>query len=234
VSEDNGSRDDSEARDRGVDPVERALEILVYAPLGAGLWIRDLAPSVIDTVVARGRAEVDRRQEEAQRHITTARSMGEVAVAFGVPELRKRANRHLGTVRDQADRHFTVVRNQADRVRRATVMPARGSAPADAPADAPPPMHAPVPHPVDDHREAAEATAAAREAASTVAAENNGTARSASSAHLPIPGYDALSASQVVERLAGLGRDELGSVRDYETSNRNRRTILGKIDQLTG
>jgi hypothetical protein len=49
---------------------------------------------------------------------------------------------------------------------------------------------------------------------------------------LAIPGYDTLSASQVVERLAGLAASDLGAVRAYEVANRNRRTILGKIDQL--
>jgi hypothetical protein len=51
---------------------------------------------------------------------------------------------------------------------------------------------------------------------------------------LPIPGYDALSASQVVERLTGLGRAELDAVHAYETAHRHRRTILGKIEQLAG
>ena len=50
---------------------------------------------------------------------------------------------------------------------------------------------------------------------------------------LAIPGYDALSASQVVERLAGLSGDELAAVRRYETGHRRRRTILGKIEQLS-
>jgi hypothetical protein len=49
---------------------------------------------------------------------------------------------------------------------------------------------------------------------------------------LPIPGYDALSASQVVERLAGLAPDELDAVHAYEATHRQRRTILGKIEQL--
>ena len=35
------------------DPVDRAIEVLVYAPLGLGLWLRDLAPSVLDTIVAK-------------------------------------------------------------------------------------------------------------------------------------------------------------------------------------
>ena len=50
---------------------------------------------------------------------------------------------------------------------------------------------------------------------------------------LAIPGYDALSASQVVERLAGLSGDELDAVRRYEAGHRRRRTILGKIEQLS-
>ena len=49
---------------------------------------------------------------------------------------------------------------------------------------------------------------------------------------LAIPGYDALSASQVVQRLAGLADDELEAVREYETAHRGRKTILGRITQL--
>ncbi|HEX4979263.1 MAG TPA: hypothetical protein VFV35_04285 [Acidimicrobiales bacterium] len=50
--------------------------------------------------------------------------------------------------------------------------------------------------------------------------------------HLAIPGYDTLSASQVVLRLAGLSADELEAVRAYEEATRGRRTILAKIGQL--
>ena len=38
---------------------------------------------------------------------------------------------------------------------------------------------------------------------------------------------------QVVERLAGLSPAELDAVRSYEGEHRNRRTILGKIDQIS-
>jgi hypothetical protein len=50
---------------------------------------------------------------------------------------------------------------------------------------------------------------------------------------LPIPGYDGLSASQVIERLEGLSRGALERVREYELAHRARRTILASIDQLT-
>lgn len=49
---------------------------------------------------------------------------------------------------------------------------------------------------------------------------------------LAIPDYDALSASQVVPRLAGLSADELEQVRQYEAGTRGRKTILNKIAQL--
>ncbi len=49
---------------------------------------------------------------------------------------------------------------------------------------------------------------------------------------LAIPGFDTLSASQVVQRLDGLDRTELVSVRAYEASTRGRRTILSRVDQL--
>jgi hypothetical protein len=49
---------------------------------------------------------------------------------------------------------------------------------------------------------------------------------------LSIPGFDTLSASQVVQRLDGLNRSELVAVRAYEASSRGRRTILNRVDQL--
>ena len=49
---------------------------------------------------------------------------------------------------------------------------------------------------------------------------------------LAIPGYDSLSASQVVQRLAGLSKEELAAVGAYEEAHRGRRTILTRVRQL--
>jgi hypothetical protein len=49
---------------------------------------------------------------------------------------------------------------------------------------------------------------------------------------LAVPGYDSLSASQVVPRLEALTEDELEQVRRYEAGTRARKTILNKIAQL--
>ena len=53
-------------------------------------------------------------------------------------------------------------------------------------------------------------------------------------AALAIPGYDTLSASQVVPRLEGLSPDELEAIRAYEEATRARKTVLTRIDQLRG
>ena len=64
-------------------------------------------------------------------------------------------------------------------------------------------------------------------------AESNGSAVTVHDAQsLAIPGYDSLSASQVVERLAGLNAEELEAIGSYEAAGRGRRTILNRIAQL--
>ena len=40
-------------------PVEKAVELLVYAPVGMALYVRDMLPSMMGIFVARGKREVD-------------------------------------------------------------------------------------------------------------------------------------------------------------------------------
>lgn len=54
----------------------------------------------------------------------------------------------------------------------------------------------------------------------------------AAPATLGIPGYESLSASQVVSRLDGLTPEQRTAVKEYESSTRGRRTILGRIAQI--
>jgi len=53
------------------------------------------------------------------------------------------------------------------------------------------------------------------------------------SGELPIPAYDTLAASQVVERLTSLTASELEAVRAHEAATRRRRTVLHRIAQLS-
>ena len=88
------------------DRIERTLEVLLYAPVGLGAYILDNGPSLIDMFVTRGRAELDRRHEDVQRQVTTARSLGEVVLAFGPPIARQRVERHIDEARRRAEDLF--------------------------------------------------------------------------------------------------------------------------------
>jgi hypothetical protein len=169
--------------------VDRAVELFVYAPVGAGLHLLENAPPYLNMFVERGRDEVNQR-------VVTVRSTGEVALAFGWPKLR---NRWRARLLEAAS----------------SVMPS---------SPAPPPTTTTAPSPAAPPAPPAPPVASQWHPAATADAPASG--------ELPIPGYDALSASQVVERLAGLEPDELGAVQAYEVAHRQRRTILGKIEQL--
>jgi hypothetical protein len=187
--------------DHTTDALARAIEVLLFVPVGATSYLRELGPNVVETLVARGRAEVDARHEQVAKHLNTARSMGEVALTFGLPKLRARVGRQAEAARGRAEDFLASTTLQRT----------------------PPP---PAPEPVIERDEPP--------APPIVTISPNGAEDTAAHAALPIPGYDALSASQVVERLAGLVPDELDAVRKYEAAHRRRRTILGKIEQLAG
>jgi hypothetical protein len=87
----------------------------------------------------------------------------------------------------------------------------------------PPPVVASVPDPVVD---------GAAPSVDPVVAADRAAGASIDAARLAIPDYDGLSASHVVNRLAGLSDAELEAVRLYESANRGRKTILSKVAQL--
>ena len=181
------------------DPIARALEVAVYAPIGAAAYLREVGPDFVRMIAARGRAEVDARQEQIVARVRHAKGAGEVAIAFGLPVVRRKVGERLSTLR---------------------------------PPSAPTAPSRPAPRPPAARPAAPEADRPVMETvAPSPAAGGNG--HHAVDERLAIPGYDALSASQVVERLAGLNGDELAAVRRYEAGHRRRRTILGKIEQLS-
>jgi hypothetical protein len=191
-------------------PLRRALDALVFAPLGAGLRAVEAVPGFVDACAERGRLEVDLQRAHAFQTVRNARVLGRYAWQRELPKLLARAEGRVDGVRRAANQ--VIARGNNDRVSAPPAAPAPASVrPPDLPRR---PVTPPPPAP----------------ALAPVARANGNDA--ATRAELPIPGYDALSASQVVERLTGLEGEELDAVRDYETTHRNRRTILGKIEQL--
>lgn len=152
---------------------------------------------------------IEKGRSRITGQVTMARMMGQFAVQQGQQQAEK-------LVKDATERlsDLGVVPGA-----RPTSPPPKEPAPATDAASGGAPAH-------HDHQPAASnGTAAAAEKPSS-----NGSRTAA--ADLAIPGYDSLSASQVVQRLAGLSGDELEAVRAYEASNRGRKTILSRVAQL--
>jgi hypothetical protein len=189
-------------------PVERALYLIVYAPVGLAALAREELPKIIE-----------RGHQELNNQATVAKMMGEYAVAEGRKEAGKalqQAGDAMGNLRSLAERRMDG--------RRPASPPASATA---ASPPAPPAPRAPLPPPPAPPAPPVVAPAPPLVDVSTPPAGPAPTGDG-----LAIPGYDALSASQVVQRLAGLSGPELEDVRAYESATRGRKTILNRVEQL--
>jgi hypothetical protein len=186
------------------DEKKSPIDNVVELALYAPLGLALTARDHLPDLIARGRQQVTSQ-------VMLARMMGQYAVKEGEKDLRKRVEGLSKTLGDLG------------------LLPEPNPpASAPAPAAAPTPGTMPTPPPeveVDVPSANGSANGAAGEKAPAEAPAR-------SRAELSIPGYDTLSASQVVQRLGGLSAEELEDVRDYEAGTRGRRTILSKIAQL--
>ncbi len=184
--------------------VGHAVEALVYAPIGLLFEGASLLPQLI---------------EKGRDQVTMARMIGKFAVSQG----REEATKAAGKLSDQA----------------AGVLDFIGGSVAPPPADPQPRVRpsAPRANGRSAGRAAPKTAGAARQAARQTAGVGAPTPPAAAAARvadpsLAIPDYDGLSASHVVNRLAGLSAEELEAVRSYEAASRGRKTILSKVAQL--
>jgi len=193
-------------------PLQTAVETLVYAPIGLLFEGAELLPQLV---------------EKGKSHATMAKMVGQFAVQKASGDATKVASR----LQDQAAGILDFI---AGTVVPPSPEPGPPPAPAAAPAEPAPAEDPPsVPKRPGAAKEAARRVAAAAPAETPSSSVNQAAGEDAPvQATLAIPDYDGLSASQVVNRLAGLTSEELEAVRSYELATRGRKTILSKIAQL--
>jgi hypothetical protein len=219
-----GSRHTTERRARVIDsnttdgksPADRLLELVVFGPAGLAVTIVEEFPRLV---------EKGRHRVEGQVH--TARLVGQFAFQMGRRQIeetlahlgrRPDAPRSPGTADDDA--HSGLPAEPVDASGTVAPAPGAGSAKVVPPSDGATPTAGAEEAPVE---------APATQAVWVEGGVANG---SGVASLLAIPGYDSLSASQVVQRLEGLSAEELEEVRDHEADHRQRRTILHRIEQL--
>lgn len=186
------------------DEKKSPIDNVVELALYAPLGLALTARDHLPDLIARGRQQVTSQ-------VMLARMMGQFAVKEGEKDLRKRVEGLSKTLGDLG------------------ILP-EPNPPAPSPAAAPAPAPGTVPTPPPEVEVDLTSTNGSTNGAAGAKATAEAPARSR--AELSIPGYDTLSASQVVQRLGGLSAEELEDVRDYEAGTRGRRTILSKIAQL--
>ena len=181
---------------------EHLLDAFVYVPAGLALSVAEELPRL----AARGRERLGVR-------VSSARAVGQFAVKAGHDEFVRRSEGLLPWSSGRGEGNGTTPPSEVPATEY-VASETRADEPEHSSTTAPSPATSPAPTPTP------------------------GPAPVAANGHIPtvgtlsIPGFDALSASQVVQRLDGLNRSELVSVRTYEASNRGRRTILSRVDQL--
>lgn len=220
------------------NPIERAVDLFVYAPIGVAMFAKDTVPTFMKMFVSRGQTELQHRKKALHDQATQYRSVGKFAVKYGGPEVRRQAEGRIDGARRVAEETFTGL--IVPRLPGNTAADHATDLVAKVESKAPPKPRA------TPRKKPAKAAANAAPSSKTNGATANGKAKASSNgtpadspldhpieSALPIHEYDQLSASQVVERLDGLTTTELDAVRAYELAHRGRSTILGKIMQLT-
>ena len=224
-------------------PIKQVLNLAFFGPVGLALAAKDALPEWVD----KGRTRVGHQVgiakmvgEHASRH--GQKIVSETLVSFGLlpgPPPPTSSNASPRTAEVAPERRQRAAREAREEVGRSPASDVEGVPPGEvASADSPFRVDPAAPS-ADSFRDDPAAPSPDSLRADPGAPSANGGPRvrtasrsSLDSAELAIPGYDSLSASQVVQRLAGLAPPELEAVRTYEAAGRGRRTILTKIAQL--
>jgi len=198
---------------------ERVLDLAFYAPLGLALSVAEAVPGL----ARKGRSRLGPQ-------MVLARTVGQLAVKQGYRQL-------VGIVTTPGANPFSPF---------SSPRPAGPTRKAPGPSTSAP-LELGELDPLDplDERDAPDEVAAQDAPGAVVVPlptsrsnvgrhRNVGAPQKHAASELAIHSYDSLSAPQVVQRLAGLSRDEVAAVRAYEAATRARRTILARAEQLLG
>ncbi len=85
------------------ETADKAMEFLVYGPIGFALYLRDTAPSFLKFFVARGRSVLDEQRKSVGDQLGQARAVGEFATNYGGPRVSRVVTEGLTRVRERAE-----------------------------------------------------------------------------------------------------------------------------------
>ena len=65
-------------------PIEKAVELLVYAPIGLAMFAKDTVPTFMKMFVARGHTEVTQRRKSANTQAGNYKTIGQMAESLSL------------------------------------------------------------------------------------------------------------------------------------------------------
>ena len=196
----------------GANPVEQLLELMLYAPIG----LLYEYPEVLPKLVKRGKSQVQLAKVFGQMAMSQRQGQGQ-----SQSQSQSDCGGPLGDVTSAAS---TIV---------ARIITDIGAQIGLAPPSTPPakPESTPGGEPRGD-REAPPGPDEGTDQRPADEAETEVVAAAEKS--LPIAGYDALTARELIPLLDELSPEQRARVRAHEMAHRHRKTVLAKLDRLEG
>ena len=192
------------------DAQRAAVDLLVFAPIGFAKRARSLLPDLI---------------REGRSTAASAKTIGK----FVTPIVRKQGTKLVKAKVAELTRSTTATRSSSPSPSAESAGPSRAGT--SGPKAKVARKH--LPGPVESSpKESLPKVARKRSPGTVELSPKESSPKESLTLREPFPGYDRLGSAAVVARLVELSKAERAAVRAYETSKRNRRTVLGRLDQL--
>lgn len=213
------------------NPGEFLRNLVLYAPLGALLILKDQAEAFLSEAIERGRKQQRQVDAAVNNQVSIAKSVGKRQMQKVIDEVDLKtkeapfsAVRKIGNVvaqqvqqaaadtvapvRDGSQSGEDLIRRAQERMGSRLARAGRNFPPAYGSADR------------EDEGSGLQENLAARTLPDI-----------GGSGHLAIEDYESLSAAQISTRLGGLSVEELEAVADYESKHRGRKSVLARVQQ---
>jgi len=238
--------------------VEKVKEVLLYAPVGAFSFAKENVPTFFDIFVNRGKRDVTKTTQSAEEKLSSTKEHGQI-VAMGTPIAKSKAEKIANEAKNkgedlaQATIDFALgavgMVDSALKSITSTLSPSPNAAPSAPHATNLSGAASPVSTSTNEQTAAVISNIQEQplQSAPPISVDKKGptfvpsefVAGEGDFIAEPVDErlpeiiraeYSRLSAPEIIDRLDGFGNDELATIRDHESSFRNRQTIIHAIN----
>ena len=220
---------------------EKVKDALLYAPVGAFGFVRDNAPTFFSMFVSRGRRDVNKSAQQAEEKIVSTKNHGQI-VAMGTPIAKTRAEKLADEAKHKGEEiaasSASLLASAASLVEGtvktlwSSVLDAREG---DTTSTSDKPEKNEDTPTMTPEKDEAESSPQASTHNPAYSYGEDGFIAEPLSPNVQLPSdikaiYEKLSAPEIIDRLNDYAPRDLTDIRSYESSYRNRQTIIHAIN----